>query len=122
MLSMVGRYNIAMAVWTRNLVDVARLEAAIERQLPQVRIVDARSLCAPPNSSAASCPTTIAAWAIRAADRRAAVAVRLNVASTWLGQGVLSRTTTTRQSAFLVQRRLTEGPLRIEWVRDFRLR
>lgn len=42
-ISVVGRYNIAMAVWMRTLEDVSRLEAAIEKQLPDVRIV-ARSV------------------------------------------------------------------------------
>ncbi|MEO5318191.1 Lrp/AsnC family transcriptional regulator [Arthrobacter sp. CC3] len=39
-LSIVGRYNIAMTVWMRTLEDVSRLEAAIEEQLPEVRIAD----------------------------------------------------------------------------------
>lgn len=39
-MSVVGRYNIAMAVWMRTLEDISRLEAAIERQLPDVRIAD----------------------------------------------------------------------------------
>lgn len=39
-ISVVGRYNIAMAVWMRTLSDVSRLEAATEWQLPDVRIAD----------------------------------------------------------------------------------
>lgn len=39
-ISVVGRYNIAMAVWTRTLEDVSRLEAMIEKQLPDVRFAD----------------------------------------------------------------------------------
>ncbi len=38
--SIVGRYNIAMTVWMRTLKDISRLEAAIEEQLPGVRITD----------------------------------------------------------------------------------
>ncbi|TDL32122.1 Lrp/AsnC family transcriptional regulator [Arthrobacter nitrophenolicus] len=39
-VSIVGRYNIAMTVWMRTLKDISRLEAAIEAQLPGVRITD----------------------------------------------------------------------------------
>jgi len=39
-VSIVGRYNIAMTVWMRTLKDISRLEAAIEGQLPGVRITD----------------------------------------------------------------------------------
>ncbi|WAH96278.1 Lrp/AsnC family transcriptional regulator [Arthrobacter sp. MMS18-M83] len=39
-VSVVGRYNIAMTVWMRTLKDISRLEAAIEEQLPGVRITD----------------------------------------------------------------------------------
>jgi DNA-binding Lrp family transcriptional regulator len=39
-VSIVGRYNIAMTVWMRTLKDISRLEAAIEDKLPGVRITD----------------------------------------------------------------------------------
>lgn len=38
--SIVGQYNVAMTVWLRTLKDISRLEAALEEQLPDVRIID----------------------------------------------------------------------------------
>jgi DNA-binding Lrp family transcriptional regulator len=39
-VAMVGQYDLAIDVWTRNLDDVQRLEATIEERLPGVQIVD----------------------------------------------------------------------------------
>ncbi|WP_433506298.1 hypothetical protein ACQP04_07350 [Pseudonocardia halophobica] len=39
-LQIAGPSNVIMAVWLRELTDVSRLEAAVERQLKEVEIVD----------------------------------------------------------------------------------
>jgi DNA-binding Lrp family transcriptional regulator len=39
-VAIVGRYDLAVDVWTRTLDDIQRLEATIEERMPGVQIVD----------------------------------------------------------------------------------
>ena len=39
-VSLVGQYDLAVDVWTRNLDDVQRLEATVEERMPGVQILD----------------------------------------------------------------------------------